>query len=113
MRLSVILSFLCILFLLISPAFAQESDESSGEDPGGGEDVIMLEQEIRIEVQPELPTLLVTIPRQNPILHPEKIQPPIENLIKRNTDLIKPELTGITVSQIEHPQKMLAKKRSR
>ena len=75
-----------------------------------GDEVILLE-EIRIQVAPELPTLVVTIPRQTPEVTPIIIQSPLNRMSKSNIESIKPNLEEMNVSKIEQPQKMLAKER--
>ncbi len=85
-------------------AFGQQKQN----DAGG--DVLMLE-EIRIEVAPELPTIVVTIPRQKPDIEPVLLTKNLEDLIRQNPNSIKPRLSDLVVNRIEEPQKMLAKER--
>jgi len=98
---------LFILFILglisLSPLFAQDEGDDGGE-------VIMLE-EIIIQVAPELPTLVVSIPRQVPEVKPLTIQSPTDRMSKSNKEAIKPNLGEMNVSKIEQPKKMLAKSR--
>jgi len=92
-----------IALLPLSPIFAQDEDDDGGE-------VIMLE-EIIIQVAPELPTLVVSIPRQVPEVKPITIQSPTDRMAKSNIESIKPKLGEMNVSKIEQPKKMLAKSR--
>jgi len=98
--------FIIFLFLaLVSTSLAQ----GSSNEPTG--DVLMLE-EIRIEVAPELPTVVVTIPRQSPLIEPITLQKDPEDLIRDDGLAIKPKLDLLPINQLEEPEKMLAKDRS-
>ena len=98
------LFILIILGLLpLSPLFGQDEGDDGGE-------VIMLE-EIIIQVAPELPTLVVSIPRQVPEVKQITIQSPINRMSKSNIESIKPNLGEMNVSKIEQSKKMLAKPR--
>lgn len=96
---------LLTLVLVSAPAFGQQN-----QDRGGGE-VLMLE-EIRIEVAPELPTIVVTIPRQKPEIAPVILQKNAGDLIRQNPTSIKPRLSDLVINRIEEPEKMLAKERA-
>ena len=93
------------LAIISSNAFGQQN-----QDRGGGE-VLMLE-EIRIEVAPELPTIVVTIPRQKPEIAPVILQKNAGDLIRQNPTSIKPRLSDLVINRIEEPEKMLAKERA-
>jgi hypothetical protein len=98
------LFILIIIGLLpLVPLLAQDEGDDGGE-------VIMLE-EIIIQVAPELPTLVVSIPRQVPDVKPITIQSPIERMSASNIESIKPNLGEMNVSKIEQSKKMLAKPR--
>ena len=101
------MKYLLILLLTalfpLSLIYAQDEGDS-------GDEVIMLE-EIVIQVAPELPTLVVTIPRQVPEVKPITIQSPLERMSVGNIEAIKPDLKEMNVSKIEQPEKMLAKER--
>ncbi len=103
-KLPVVFVIYLVLFMPLL-SFGQQ-----GRDNTGGE-VLMLE-EIRIEVAPELPTIVVTIPRQRPDISPVVLQKKPEDLITVNTTSIKPRLSDLVITKLEEPQKMLAKKRS-
>jgi len=98
-------TFILMLISLLpfSVLFAQDE----GDD---GDEVIMLE-EIIIQVAPELPTLVVTIPRQTPEVNSVTIQSPIGRMSIVDVESIKPNLEEMNVSKIEQPSKMLAKPR--
>ncbi len=95
-----------LLFFLTSFIYAQRPTQS------GGEEIIMLE-EIRIEVTPELPTVVVTIPRQKPEVKSTTLQKDIESLLTVGTNKVKPRLTDMTVSKVEDLQKILTKERNK
>lgn len=100
-------TYLALLLSIFAaaPLFAQQA---AGETGGP---VLMLE-EIRIQVAPELPTVVVTIPRQRPDIQSVSLKKSSEDLIRAGTAQIKPRLTDLQVSRIEEPQKMLAKERA-
>ncbi|MBM3325887.1 MAG: hypothetical protein FJY65_02730 [Calditrichaeota bacterium] len=96
-----------LAILVLSPAnYAQRPAR------GGEEEVLMLE-EIRIEVTPELPTVVVTIPRQKPDIKSVTLEKNVETLLTAGAAKVKPRLTDMTVSKVEDLQKILAKERSR
>ncbi len=84
-------------------------EETITEDTGG---VLMLEA-IRIEVAPELPTVVVTIPRQEPHIEPVTLQSPIDRMLEEAPEDVKPNLSDLKISKVEKPEKMLAKERVR
>jgi len=81
-------------------------------DPGNRGEVLMLE-EIIIQVAPELPTVVVTIPRQQPALKKITIQSPLSRMIESKTKSIKPDLSKTKVSKVKDSEKMLATVRKR
>lgn len=103
-RFTFIIPAVLLTALMVVPAIAQQGAASSG-------DVLMLE-EIRIEVAPELPTVVVTIPRQKPVISSVVLKKDPEELIRANPGAVKPRLSDLVVNKIEEPQKMLAKERS-
>lgn len=94
------------IFILGSPSLAQQPQRPAPTDGRG--DIIML-KEIKIEVAPELPTVVVTIPRQDPTLKPLTLTSPSERLIKPASSLVRPRLSDVKISRIEEPEKILAK----
>ena len=94
---------LVIVLMPLALVFAQDEGDS-------GDEVIMLE-EIVIQVAPELPTLVVTIPRLVPEVKPITIQSPIGRMSEGDIEAIKPDLKEMNVTKIEQPEKMLAKER--
>jgi hypothetical protein len=95
-----------LLFLLNAPALAQRA---AAANQGG--DVLMLE-EIRIQVAPELPTVVVTIPRQRPAIQAVALKESANEAIAGNPIDIKPRLSDLRLNRIEEPQKILAKDRA-
>jgi len=69
-------------------------------------------EEIRIEVQPERPTVVITIPRQRPSIKPVALSKDIETLAQGEAHRVKPRLSDLTPAQVEDEQKMLAKERT-
>ena len=69
-------------------------------------------EDITIEVTPELPTVVVTIPRQKPRIEPVTLQSPVERMLKEAPEDVKPKLSDMKISKVEKPEKMLAKERS-
>lgn len=104
---------LCLAVLPVGAVFAQgvpKPPESKAEpEPAPGE-VLMLE-EIRIEVAPEEPTVVVMIPRQKPHIDPVTLQIPVERLVFGGIKHRKPKLAQMKISKIENAEKMLAKQR--
>jgi len=100
---------LMIASLLILTVVAVDAVAQQRNDNTGGE-VLMLE-EIRIEVAPELPTIVVTIPRQKPDIEPVILRKNPEDLVRQNPSEIKPRLSNMVINRIEEPEKMLAKDR--
>lgn len=74
------------------------------------EGVVMLE-EITITVDPEMPNVLVTIPRENPIIEVGELKRPRESQFFDEPVDVKPKLVDIEINEVEKPQKMLAKDR--
>jgi len=94
------------------PAFAQRSGsrQTAAADADAGQ-VLMLE-EIRIQVGPELPTVVISIPRQQPDLKSVSLAKDARDMITAGAAQVKPRIADLQVSRIEEPQKMLAKERS-
>ncbi|MFH0765447.1 MAG: hypothetical protein V2A61_03400 [Calditrichota bacterium] len=97
-----------ILILTLGLAAASWSQQPRPETPKGNDDLIML-QEITIQVQPEQPTVIVTIPRQNPDIKPVGIQSPLTRMVAPPDQRIKPDLNNLKVKPIEESQNILAK----
>jgi hypothetical protein len=89
---------LIVFSLICSTAFGQDDD------------LVML-QEIRITVEPEMPNVFVTIPRQNPTINVGELKRPEDSKIFSEPLAVKPKLTDIEVSKVEKAQKILAKDR--
>jgi hypothetical protein len=89
---------------------AASATPSAQQEPIPGQ-VLMLE-EIHIAISPELPTVVVSIPRQKPEINSVILMKDPEDLIMSGTAQVKPRLTDLQVNQIEDPQKLLAKERS-
>jgi len=104
-RLFVSILLATVSLLLSLPVTAQTQQR------GGAEEVIMLE-EITIKVEPELPTVTVTISRQSPAIQTGELKRPTDRLLLDEVGAIKPRQTETTVSRIEDPRKLLAKPRS-
>jgi len=104
-RLFVSILLATISLLLSLPVTAQTQQRA------GAEEVIMLE-EITIKVEPELPTVTVTISRQNPAIQTGELKRPADRLLLDEIGVIKPRQAEATVSRIEDPRKLLAKPRS-
>ncbi|MCF7810178.1 hypothetical protein K9N50_04225 [bacterium] len=75
------------------------------------DDLVMLE-EIRITVEPEMPNVFVTIPRQNPTINVGELKRPEESKLFGEPLAVKPKLSDIEVSKVEKAKKMLAKDRN-
>jgi len=80
------------------------------EAPAAGQ-VLMLE-EIRIQVAPELPTVVVSIPRQRPVIKSVGLAKDAGDLITAGNAQVKPRLADLQVKTIDEPQKILAKTRT-
>ena len=91
-----------------APAAKAQPAASSDTAPGG---VLMLE-EIRIEVSPELPTVVVTIPREKPEITSVVLKKDAEDLIHAGSVQVKPRLADLQINQLEEPEKVLAKVRA-
>jgi len=84
--------------------------QATTKDDTGGQ-VLMLE-EIRIEVAPELPTVIISIPRQKPEINSVSLVKSANDLITAGSFTVKPRLADLRLSQLEDTEKMLAKARS-
>ncbi len=99
MRKVALFVFTFMVFLLISrSAFCQDDG------------IVMLE-EIRITVEPEMPNVFVTIPRQNPVIEVGELKRPDDSKLFGEDLAVKPKLTDIEVSKVEKAKKILAKDR--
>lgn len=96
--------FLVLIFFVIG--YAQTASE-----PTGGTGEVMMIEEIHIQVAPELPTVVVAIPRQKPMIQPVSLQSPLKRMIYTSAKSIKPKLSDVKISKVEKPEKMLAKER--
>ncbi|NQU04998.1 MAG: hypothetical protein HQ568_02815 [Calditrichaeota bacterium] len=72
--------------------------------------VVMLD-EIRITVEPEMPNVFVTIPRQNPVIEVGELKRPEDSKLFSEAIVVKPKLTDLEVSKLEKVRKILAKDR--
>ncbi len=109
MRLGFLLAVTTLLMLTPGEALPQ-AEEATAEFPTGG---IVDIGEIEIRVEPELPTVLVTIPREAPDVKVGLLERPVESMIYGATAAVKPRLGEIAVKKVEKPQKMLAKNREK
>jgi len=101
-----------LVLLMAVSVFAQEEsqkEEDTDFDEGEVQELI----EIEIIVEPELPTVISTISRQNPDIKETVIQSPLERMVKVDIDQVKPDLTKMKVSDVKDWKKMLATKRKR
>ncbi len=98
---------LIVLLLLTVPIMAQDP---ASEDDLFDDGVIELE-EIRIEVEAELPTVVITLVRQEPTIPEEKLQPPVKSMINGVVTPVKPKISDVEITPIEKPGKILAKDR--
>ncbi|MDP8240326.1 MAG: hypothetical protein P9X24_14650 [Candidatus Hatepunaea meridiana] len=101
---------LTIIALLVILLTVLLTDRAFAQDDGGG-DYIEIEEVIRIQVDPEMPNVLTTIPRQEPKITVGQLKRPENSKIVNSPISIKPRLTDIKISKIEKPKKMLAKVR--
>jgi len=92
-------------------AFAQGRGARNAQPAPAGGEVLMLE-EIRIQVAPELPTVVVSIPRQKPEISSVALKKDSEDLITAGNAEVKPRLADLQVNRIEEPEKILAKQRA-
>jgi len=96
--------FVAGLLFFNLPVMAQQQ-------PARGEEVIMLE-EITIKVEPELPTVMVTISRQDPVIQTGELKRPGGKVLLDDMGALKPLQKEATVQRIEDPNKLLAKPRN-
>ncbi|MFC2150295.1 hypothetical protein ACFLQV_02205 [Calditrichota bacterium] len=89
---------LCCTVLTFSSAIAQDDD------------FIMLE-EITIKVEPERPTVVVTIPREAPDIQVGELARPEESRYIDKPSSVRPRLADLEITEIEKPKKILAKDR--
>ncbi len=106
-----------VIFIVISlfavSGYSQETDQADQPATYETKNGVLMLEEILIQVSPELPTVVVTIPRQKPEIAPVSIQSPRERMISSENEQIKPDLTKTKVSKIKEPEKMLARQRIR
>ncbi len=100
---TVVFAFFLFFIIHLTDSIAQEGSEG---------EVLMLE-EIIIQVAPELPTVVVTIERQEPEIAPATIQSPLERMIGIDKELVKPDLTELKPALISDSEQMLAMPRIR
>lgn len=74
------------------------------------EGIIMLE-EITITVEAEMPNVLVTIPRKDPVIKVGELRRPEDSSLFNQPIEIKPKLVDIEINKMEKPEKILAKDR--
>ena len=96
----------CLVIISLPVAWAQ----APADQPVDRGKVIVLE-EVKIEVEPETPTVIVTIPRQKPNIQSVKLQSPIKQMIYTSTLKVKPRLADMKISKVDKHEKMLAKER--
>ncbi len=95
-------AILLTALLITAPTLAQDEGE-----------VIMLEKEFKIRVEPEVPTVVVSIDRQKPDIDIGELKRPERGKIFNISSSIKPRLANIEVSKVKKPKKILAKTRKR
>lgn len=76
------------------------------------EEVIMIE-EIRIRVEPELPTVVISIPRQKPTLQPLQLKRDPISLVLEKGGGEKLDLKNIPLKPVEGERGMFARERVR
>lgn len=91
------------VLLLILPALLWGQER-----PG---EVVMVEKEIVIKVEPELPTVMAAISREAPVIRTGELRRPDEQAVLEGVKAVKPGLSEVEVSRVENPQKILAKDR--
>ncbi len=96
-----------LVLLLSVPLWGQTSEV---EDDLFDDDVIEA-GEIEIIVEPELPTVIVTPIRQEPVIPEETLNPPLGEMVNNRVMSVKPAISKIEITPIEKPGKLLAKKR--
>jgi len=90
---------------------ANPQTRQSARDEASSGQVLMLE-EIRIQVAPELPTVVVSIPRQKPVIRSVSLSKDANDLITAGNVQVKPRLADLQVNRIDEPEKILAKPRA-
>ena len=96
-----------LIILLVLIAFSFLSSTAFSQD----DDFVSI-GEIRITVEPEMPNVFVTIPRQNPTINVGELKRPEESKLFGEALAVKPKLSDIEVSKVEKAKKMLAKDRN-
>lgn len=105
---------ICILLfplVLFAQTNAQPTEPEEERETETTEGVLMLD-DMLIEVAPEIPTVVVAIPRQKPRIEPVTLQSPVERMLKEAPEDVKPKLSDMKISKVEKPEKMLAKERN-
>jgi len=103
---------IALLLLSAAPSLAQaQAAKSPARDDTPAGQVLMLE-EIRIQVAPELPTVIVSIPRQRPIIRSVSLSKDANDLITAGNVQVKPRLADLQINRIDEPEKILAKSRA-
>ena len=112
MKKTLCIFLISVLFFCVQTAFSQtESSDEYYDDTDSGE--VMTLEEIVIEVAPELPTVVVTIKRQEPEFKRFGLNDPLKRLIEVERELVKPDLTKMKASKIKDHEKLLATARNR
>ncbi len=105
------ITIILITFCWLIPLSAFSQDENISDDGYGSDGVLML-KEIEIKVDPELPTLVITIPRQSPVMANVEIKSPLGRLIEPDNSRIKPNLSEMLATPVKDSEKMLARERN-
>lgn len=107
----------CLFIVLpFSKGYSQEAEEPQQTDqqqPADDTGEVLMLEEIRIEVAPELPTVVVTIQRQKPDIERITIQNPLNRMRRTEIGLIKPDLSKMEPTDLRDTNLMLDRRRSR
>lgn len=71
-------------------------------------DGMIVIEEILIKVEPELPTVIVTIPRQDPNVKPIALSGPYSRMVNQSTSTSPVELKSTDVAKVVEPSKIVA-----
>lgn len=96
------------LFVLITLVVLLVPMASEAQD----DEILMLE-EIVIQVAPELPTVIVTIERQEPEFDQATLRSPLERMVSLDEQSIKPDLGDMIAFTVKDSDLMLARERNR
>src|SRR3989304_4140310 len=97
-----------VLLIVAASSLALLAGSNPAAAPGG--EVVMLE-EITIKLEAELPTVMVTIGRQEPEVRSSELERPLENLLVEGATVVRPKAAEFEINKIENPKKMIAKVR--